>query len=220
VAVSSAIDIVLAASALPEAPASWAYVEDVWAQLRADEEIDLELWASGSAELTATRLAGAVPKPQVIADDDVDTVDFANDELDLTSHAYANGDGPVRLTTTDTLPAGLALATDYWVTVIGANSIQLHLTRAAALAGDTPVAFTDGGSGTHTISDTASTERLRWLSLGMLDLESATPGTVTLAASRGYVQRFRHCPQALAYALVGTVGSGTPSAAVRVVRRR
>jgi len=101
-----------------------------------------------------------VDKPLTLAADDVDVVDFANDELDVTGHAYVTGDGPVRLTTTGTLPTGLALDTDYWVIVIGVDTIQLAATFQDAINPvPVPVSFSDAGSGTHTINGTASTAR-------------------------------------------------------------
>ncbi len=95
---------------------------------------------------------------KTIADDDVDTVDFANDELDVAAHAYTTGDGPMQLVTSDTLPTGLELATDYWIVVIDAGTIQLADTFAKAIAAvPTPVTFSDVGVGTHTIEDTETT---------------------------------------------------------------
>lgn len=93
-------------------------------------------------------------------DDDVDTVDFGNNELDLTAHAYETGDGPIQLTTTGTIPTGLALLTDYWIVVVNAGTIQLASTFANAInVSPTVVSFSDAGSGTHTIEDTATTTR-------------------------------------------------------------
>lgn len=95
-----------------------------------------------------------------LSDDDVDTVDFANNELDLAAHAYESGDGPLQLTTTDTLPTGLALLTNYWAIKKDDGTIQLASTFANAVAAvPTAVAFSDVGVGTHTISATATTTR-------------------------------------------------------------
>lgn len=57
----------------------------------------------------------------------------------------------VRLTTTVTLPAGLALATDYYVIKVTDTTIKLASSYANAVAG-TPVNITDAGTGTHTIN--------------------------------------------------------------------
>jgi len=67
------------------------------------------------------------------------------DELVLTAHGYVD-DLPVQLTTTGTLPAGLALVTTYYVKVVTVDHIQLAATPAGAA-----IDITDEGTGTHTV---------------------------------------------------------------------
>lgn len=69
--------------------------------------------------------------------------------LTATAHGLVAGAGPLHLTTTGTLPAGLALLRDYWVrTVVNANTVVLTTARA-----DAPAAtYTSNGSGTHTMT--------------------------------------------------------------------
>jgi hypothetical protein len=57
----------------------------------------------------------------------------------------------VQLTTTTTLPAGLSLATDYYVIKVTDTTIKLATSYANAVAG-TQVNITDAGTGTHTIN--------------------------------------------------------------------
>lgn len=57
----------------------------------------------------------------------------------------------VRLTTTTTLPAGLALATDYYVVRLSDGTFELATSYANAVAG-TQINITDAGTGTHTVS--------------------------------------------------------------------
>lgn len=57
----------------------------------------------------------------------------------------------VRLTTTGTLPAGLATGTDYWTVRTAATTSQLASSLANAVAG-TIIDITDAGTGTHTIT--------------------------------------------------------------------
>jgi len=57
----------------------------------------------------------------------------------------------VRLTTTTTLPAGLALATDYYVIKVTDSTFKLATTYANAIAW-TAINITDAGTGTHTMS--------------------------------------------------------------------
>jgi hypothetical protein len=55
------------------------------------------------------------------------------------------------LTTTTTLPAGLALATDYYVIRVSDTTCKLATSYANAIAG-TAINITDAGTGTHTMS--------------------------------------------------------------------
>ena len=72
----------------------------------------------------------------------------ATDQLYIAAHAFAS-EMLLQLTTTGTLPAGLATGTDYYVIVVDANYISLATTRALAKVG-TAVDITDSGTGTHT----------------------------------------------------------------------
>ena len=57
----------------------------------------------------------------------------------------------VRLTTTGTLPAGLALATDFWTVRQSSTTSKLATSFANAIAG-VFVDITDAGTGTHTVT--------------------------------------------------------------------
>lgn len=57
----------------------------------------------------------------------------------------------VQLTTTGTLPAGLALATDYWLIRMSNSTFELASSYANAIAG-TQINITDAGTGTHTVN--------------------------------------------------------------------
>ena len=70
-----------------------------------------------------------------------------------TAHGFYTG-LKGRGTTTTTLPAGLALATDYFVIVLTADTYKLASSLANALAG-TAVDITGTGTGTHTFTPTA-----------------------------------------------------------------
>lgn len=83
-------------------------------------------------------------------------VSAANDTITETAHGLATGAGPIVLTTTGVLPAGLALATEYFLVKDGANTVKLALTKADALA-VTPVVVNitaAAGGGTHTLTYT------------------------------------------------------------------
>lgn len=57
----------------------------------------------------------------------------------------------MRLTTTTTLPAGLSLATDYYMIKVSDTTFKLATSYANAIAG-TAINITDAGTGTHTSS--------------------------------------------------------------------
>ena len=57
----------------------------------------------------------------------------------------------VRFTTTTTLPTGLTAGTDYWLIRVSATTARVATTFANAIAG-TAIAFTDAGTGTHTVT--------------------------------------------------------------------
>lgn len=100
------------------------------------------------------------PTSLEIADVVLGTVDADEDTILLTAHGLETGDGPIQLATDDTLPAGLELATDYWVIVVDANTIQLAASVVDAMAKPAvPVDITDEGVGEHTLSDTTETQR-------------------------------------------------------------
>jgi len=58
----------------------------------------------------------------------------------------------VQLTTTTTLPAGAALATDYWTVRQSASTSLLYPSYADAVAGTNVLNVSDTGTGTHTIT--------------------------------------------------------------------
>ena len=86
---------------------------------------------------------------RTFVDGDVTT---GTDVIADTAHGFTTGEGPVRLTSSGTLPAGLALATDYWIIAVDANNIALAVSRASALD-DVRVDITAAaGGGTHTVN--------------------------------------------------------------------
>lgn len=57
----------------------------------------------------------------------------------------------VRFTTTTTLPTGLSAGTDYYLVRVSATTARVATSLANAIAG-TVIAFTDAGTGTHTLT--------------------------------------------------------------------
>ena len=79
-------------------------------------------------------------------------VDVSNNTITVRGERFKVGD-KVRFTTTTTLPAGLTLATDYWIASYNAatNLITVATSLANAL-NNVVVDITNQGSGTHTIA--------------------------------------------------------------------
>lgn len=86
------------------------------------------------------------------------TTTHGTETVNAVAHGLLTGDGPVQLTTTNTLPAGYSLATDYYITKTGADSFTLAATRALAYAG-TPVLISGNGTGVHTLTGAATCAR-------------------------------------------------------------
>jgi len=80
-------------------------------------------------------------------------VNVANDTITETAHGYATGLEVVE-STTGTLPAPLAVLTDYYVIRVDANTYKLATSKANAVAG-TAINLTDDGTGTHTTTPNA-----------------------------------------------------------------
>lgn len=102
-------------------------------------------------------LLGFYPLTTVTTTGDQATVDSdtftANAGTDVITHAAYDiaSLSRVRLTTTTTLPAGLATGTDYWTVRQSSTTSKLATSYANAIA-NTTVDITDAGTGTHTIT--------------------------------------------------------------------
>lgn len=73
----------------------------------------------------------------------------ANKAFTATAHGYLTG-MKLTVSTTDTLPGGLAALTDYYFIYLSPTTGKLATSQANALAG-TAVDITNAGTGTHTI---------------------------------------------------------------------
>lgn len=78
----------------------------------------------------------------------------ASDVLTLASNSYVTG-MKCTATTTVTLPAGLAVLTDYYYIRLSATTGKLATSQANALAG-TAIDITDAGTGVHTLVPTTT----------------------------------------------------------------
>lgn len=80
-------------------------------------------------------------------------VTVGSDTITIATHGFTTG-LVGRLTTTGVLPAGLALATDYYIISVDANTIKLANSYANALAGTAVDITAAAGGGTHTFTAT------------------------------------------------------------------
>lgn len=123
--------------------------DDVKAAVNADSPgaADLVLVSGTNASpvtaLAETPLAGGV---------DSEVEENGDNTVDLNAAAYVTG-LKGQLTTTGTLPAGLSLATDYFIIKDSDTLVRFATTLANALAG-TVVTITDEGVGVHTFTPT------------------------------------------------------------------
>ncbi len=203
-------------SALALPPGAFGLVPDSWNNTgtrRAVPEFELEIWSPTAVALTAAKLYGGTLHPLSISPLTV-TYTNATETVNATAHGLFTGDGPFQLT--GTLPDTLALATDYWVIKTGTGTFKLAVSFSDAMAG-TAIAFGTDGSGSRTMVSVASTQRVWWQTHdGLLGL--AADGAVTLTGQVGYRKRVPHSPRVFAYALVGTLDTGTLSAAIIAIQ--
>lgn len=95
--------------------------------------------------------------------------------LTIPNHGRGNGDGPIQLTSSGSLPGGVAAATNYWLIVVDANTVQLSPTFLGTWPTTTPLTLTSAGSGT----------------IQVVSVVGATPSTTTHQAGQELVQRSR-----------------------------
>lgn len=109
----------------------------------------------GFYRLTSVTTTTAQATTNTLSQSDTFTADDTTDICTYTSTANIPSNiltgTRVRLTTTTTLPAGLALATDYYVIRIDDTTFKLATSYANAVAG-TQIDITSTGTGTHTIT--------------------------------------------------------------------
>ena len=142
------------------------------AEARTDIVFGDFVYTANTADTTAVTFTAAAPSVDGVDGADTAAVTFSaaspttqgktSSEITFASHGLSVGDGPFLLTTTTTLPAGLSLATFYWVSAVAdVNRITLSTSRNAPVA----AVVSDAGTGTHTITKASSlpamTEYLR-----------------------------------------------------------
>lgn len=82
----------------------------------------------------------------------------ASSILAVAAHGLNQGDGPVQVESSGTIPAGLTASTDYWAVPTDAGHLQLATSYANAIASSpVTVTITSAGSGTVTLVSTPAT---------------------------------------------------------------
>jgi hypothetical protein len=221
--VGSGVPIAAGAATLPTPPVVWGQVLNwITAGVRCVPELELSIWADATVNLTGAGLYAGRLHAFTLSADAMDSADHTVGTGTFTdvAHGLFTGDGPVRLTTSGTLPAGLKLLTDYWVIKSDADTLQLAASFADAIAG-TPVVvpFTDNGTGTTTLTGTAACQRMHWHQKGKL-LGPAEDGAIALTNTKAWTQRLSHDPLTFAYAICATVSANTCSATIYPVQSR
>lgn len=215
------VDVAAAKTVLPTPPVFYGDVSSTWNLGKSvPGRFDIEIHAAAAVDLTSAELVGLVQIQIQIASDDVDTVDFANDELDITSHALLDGYGPIQFTTTGVLPDGIEALTDYYVIEVNSGTIQIATSLHDAMEG-TAVAIADAGSGTHSLlgsetgtpflpdSDHSFLEGSNnsfmpiLMSYGLLG--QAADGAISLTATEGYTTSVEHRPRTVLYGVQATL---------------
>ena len=109
----------------------------------------------GFYRVTSVTTTTAQATTNTLGQSDTFTADASTDVCTWTSTANIPSNvltgTRVRLTTTTTLPGGLATATDYYVIKVSDTAFKLATSYANAVAG-TAINITDAGTGTHTIT--------------------------------------------------------------------
>jgi hypothetical protein len=214
---AAAVPLATAAATLPFPPVAGqvAVVPAGWTHDEAGTvpEFEVDLWGTAALTLTLGELFAGKLRALVIADTVIDSVDHTTDTLTEAAHGWQTGDGPARFTAGTSLPGGLALATDYWLIRASANTFQVALSLALALAG-TAVPLTSNGVGALTLSDTADTKRVRWGSRGLLD------ASIALDVDRSYTVRCEHGSDVVAYAVKGTLSAAAVTGTILPVQER
>jgi len=215
----NAVALAAAAAALGLPPASFGIVPATWNRSGSVvPELELEVWSTGALSVTAAVLYGGRLHPFVYADQTI-TGSAAANTLTKSAHGLLTGDGPFDLTNAGgALPGGLSPSVPIWAIKVDANTFKAALSLSDALAG-VFIDLTTDGTGTSTIHDRADTQRVYWETHdGLLGL--AGDGAFDLTASAGYSKRVPHSPRVVAYALVGTLSTGTVSAAIYPIQDR
>lgn len=181
---------------------------------------DLTIWGNATNNLTSAQLWGAQPHPFTLTGQAITSI--AGNVITLAAHGYLTGDGPVQITTTGTFPGGALALTNYWIITLSANTFSLALSAGNALAG-TVVVLSTAGSGTITLTGTAAAARITWHEVFDVDarlIGRAGDGAIALTNQKGWIQRFNHTPNVIAYGFSATASGAGCSVSLVPIKDR
>lgn len=207
---SDRVAIATAAATLGFPPATFGLVPGWWSATEVIPEIELEIWAPAALALTAAVLHGATLHALTFADITLTSIDHTTSTITKAGHNLKTGDGPLNFESDATYPPEIIAGKSYWWITTSSSAGHLAASFEDAMNG-VVLAFTTNGSGVLKLHATADTDRVYWQPLEPVGL--AGDGAVALDVQAGYRQRFAHSPCVVAYALVGTIDTGTLSAA-------
>lgn len=146
------------------------------------------------------------PSAQVFAST---AVNVTNDTATITAHGFTTG-LKGQLTTTGGLPAGLSLATDYFIIVVDVNTVKFASSLANAVAG-TQIDLTTQGTGNDTFTPTAlagATVQLQWSNNNSSWINDGSATAITVSAALGLVATYYGVAY---YRVVATLTAGQMS---------
>jgi len=120
--------------------------------LSAEFTLDDDRITTGDIVTVHGRVYCAADAPIYVTFESTD-VNTSTEQITVAGHGLTSGD-MVNFTTTATLPAPLAAATDYYVNAVDANTVTVHSSQADGISGDNPIDLTSAGSSppeSHTI---------------------------------------------------------------------
>lgn len=164
--------------------------------------------SSADAETLAIVVKSTVVTPSAVTFAPAD-VTTGTDLITKAAHGLITG-LKGQFTTVTTLPAGLSLATDYFIVVISSSTFKVSDTYAHALAGTNIIDITDQGTDNHTFTPTALAggnvkiqAALEDVDASYLDLTDANMGDASQAiTASGYLFFVKNNPEFPYYRLV------------------
>lgn len=120
-------------------------------------------------------------------------ITVGTDTINETAHGMTTGE-LVQLTSAGTLPAGLALVTDYWVIRVDADNFKLAASAKDAEDGVAVDITAAAGGGDHTVTGQEQDRRAldTWIMNPQLDVNITNAGDIEVAVNSEYAEDSAH----------------------------